>query len=332
MSRCSDLVRVGCVACAAAITLVASAAPGSFGFGKPATPAEIAGWDIDVRPDGTGLPPGRGTVAQGQEIYDAKCASCHGTFGESTDYMALAGGVGSLASGQPMRTTGSKLNHATTLFDYIRRAMPFPNPKTLTDDEVYALTAYVLHLNDILPVDAALDRDSLPGVRMPNRDGFTTAHGLTRKDGKPDTHNVACMHDCVREIRLSSEIPDYARDSHGNLAEQTRELGPIEGAITSGAPPNDAARPQIAPPPRDALATAQKAGCMTCHALATSAAGPAFREVSARYAGDLAAAPRLAAKIAAGGSGAWGAVSMPAQTISADDRRLIVDWILSGQY
>jgi len=282
-----------------------------------------------VRPDGTGLPAGRGTVAQGQEIYDAKCASCHGTFGESTDYLPLAGGVGTLASSQPMLTTGSKLNYATTLFDYIRRAMPFTNPKSLTDDEVYALTAYVLNLNDILPADAALDRESLPRVRMPNRDGFTTEHGFMRKDGKPDTHNVPCMRECVREIRLSSEIPEHARDSHGNLAEQMRELGPAEATIAptsvkaAGASSRNAGNP---------LAIAQKAGCMTCHALATKVLGPAFREVGARYAKDPGASSRLTAKIAAGGSGAWGSVPMPAQALSADDRKLIVDWILSGQY
>lgn len=325
-------MRVVCALCAAVTVAIASAAPASFGFGKPATAAEIAGWDIDVRPDGTGLPPGRGTVAQGQDIYDAKCASCHGTFGESTDYMALAGGIGSLASSQPMRTTGSKLNYATTLFDYIRRAMPFPNPKSLGDDEVYALTAYVLHLNDILPADAALDRESLPRVRMPNRDGFTTAHGFMRKDGKPDTHNVACMRDCVREIRLSSEIPDHARDSHGNLAEQTRELGPVEGAATLAPAETQRAATQIAAAPAAGLALAQKAGCMACHAVATKVVGPAFREVGARYAKQPGAAARLAAKIAAGGSGTWGAVTMPAQSVSPQDRALIVDWILSGQY
>ena len=146
-----------------------------FGFGSPATPLQIAAWDIDVRPDGTGLPPGKGTVTQGQQVYDEKCASCHGTFGESNDYMQIAGGVGSLGTDQPLRTTGSKLNHATTLWDYINRAMPFGNPKTLTADEVYALTAYVLHLNDILPADASLDRASIVDVKLPNRDGFTTA-------------------------------------------------------------------------------------------------------------------------------------------------------------
>ena len=123
-----------------------------------------------------------------------------------------------------MRTTGSKLNYATTLFDYIRRAMPFNAPKTLTNDEVYALTAYVLNLSDILPDGAVLDRSSIVAVKMPNRDGFTTQHGMMRVDGRPDTHATACMSRCAETVRLSSEIPEYARDSHGDLAQQTRRL------------------------------------------------------------------------------------------------------------
>jgi S-disulfanyl-L-cysteine oxidoreductase SoxD len=183
-----------------------------FGFGQPATPEEIAGWDIDVRPDGTGLPSGRGSVAAGQKTYDDKCADCHGTFGESNSYMQIAGGVGTLGSDQPLRTTGSKLNYATTLWDYINRAMPFAAPKTLTPDEVYALTAYVLNLNDILPADAVLDQRSLPLVIMPNRDGMTTAHGFMRLEGKPDTGNVACMKNCAAEVRVTSEMPGHARE------------------------------------------------------------------------------------------------------------------------
>src|SRR5689334_7999224 len=111
MSRCSDAWRRAAIAMLAVVLAGTPAvhAAGTFGFGKAATPAEIAGWDIDVRPDGTGLPPGRASVAQGQDIYDQKCASCHGTFGESNDYLALAGGVGTLGSSQPTRTTGSKL-------------------------------------------------------------------------------------------------------------------------------------------------------------------------------------------------------------------------------
>lgn len=292
-----------------------------YGIGNPATVAEIAGWNIDVRPDGAGLPAGRGSVADGQKIYDAKCASCHGTFGESTDYMALAGGVGSLASNEPVRTTGSKLNYATTLFDYIRRAMPFNAPKSLTDDEVYALTAYVLNLNDILPADASLDRQSILDVKMPNRDGFTTQHGFLRIDGKPDTHASACMHDCVAEVQLGSRIPDYARNSHGDLALQTRRWS------AASASPSAASATETTPPAE----LAKRGGCMACHGIVKGVIGPAFADVAHRYHDETDAEARLVSKVEQGGSGAWGSAPMPGQTHMGDsDVRAIVRWILGG--
>jgi cytochrome c551/c552/cytochrome c553 len=335
MSRFSDITRPLPVAFLAASLATASfalyAATGGvskdtprFGFGKSATPAEIAGWDIDVRPDGTGLPPGRGTVAKGQEVYDEKCASCHGTFGESNDYMALAGGVGTLASDQPQRTVGSKLNHATTLWDYINRAMPFNAPKTLSADEVYALTAYVLHLSDILPADAALDRESILKVKMPNRDGFTTDHGFMTRDGKPDVKAVACMRNCVDKVTLSSEIPDFARDSHGNLAEQVRPVGPTAGAKTAETSTAAAKTPEGG----DLVKTS---GCTACHGVANKIVGPAFRDIGAKYAKDAKAEAALVAKIKQGGAGAWGEVPMPPQPQVKDaDVETIVRWILDG--
>lgn len=301
----------------AALVTVARADPTlRYGFGKPAAAAEIAGWDIDVRPDGAGLPEGRGSVADGQAIFDAKCASCHGTFGESTDYMAIAGGVGTLQSDQPMRTTGSKLNYATTLFDYIRRAMPFNAPKSLTSDDVYALTAYVLNLNDILPADAVLDRCSIVALRMPNRDGFTTRHGFMRADGRPDTHAKACMTNCAADVRLSSEIPDYARDSHGDVAQQT---GPATG--DGGA----AAGLSGTLPPAELAA---RAGCLACHGATNGVIGPAFADVAQRYRNDPTAADRLLRKVQAGGAGSFGTVAMPAQRLPERDLRTLIDWIL----
>jgi cytochrome c len=313
MSRCFEL------ALALLLATPAAATPLHYGFGKPATSAEIAGWNIDVRPDGTGLPTGRGSVAEGQAIYDDKCASCHGTFGESNSYLQLAGGVGSLATDQPMRTTGSKLNYATTLWDYINRAMPFNAPQTLTPNEVYALTAYVLNLNDIVPAGAVLDADSLPKLAMPNRDGFTTAHGLMRRDGKPDTRNTACMANCVSEVRLSSEMPDYARDQHGNLAEQVRAVG---GSTASARP---------AATVKSGLDLAKASACTACHGVTEKLVGPGFREVASRYAGDAGAESRLVAKVKSGGTGAWGAVPMPAQPqVKEAEARTLVQWILGG--
>ena len=332
---CSDVMRIAVLACslvaAVAIAQPKKADPVRYGFGKPATREEIAAWDIDVRPDGTGLPPGRGTVEQGQRVYDEKCASCHGTFGESTDYMPLAGGVGTLGSDQPIRTTGSKLNHATTLWDYINRAMPFANPKTLSPDEVYALTAYVLHLNDIVPASTSLDRESIVTLRMPNREGFTVDHGLGSAAGKPDTRNVACMRDCQREVRLSSQMPDYARGDHGNLAEQTRAIGHAQATKPADrpAPVVANASKSAGTPARGDLA--KSAGCTACHGITQKLIGPAFRDVASRYASDTGAAERLAKTVRQGSTGAWGAIPMPAQgQLSDADARALVRWILDG--
>ena len=308
------VVAVGMLAVLAAMPASAAAAAPAFGFGKPATPAEIAGWDIDVRPDGRGLPPGHGSVQEGQAIYDAKCASCHGTFGESNSYLQIAGGVGSLATAQPVRTTGSKLNYATTLFDYIRRAMPLTAPQSLTSDEVYALTAYVLNLNDIVGADTTLDAASLTALKMPNRDGFTTAHGMMRRDGAPDTHNVECMHDCAREVKVVSELPAYALDAHGDIAQQMRTFGSVAAVA-----PSDAG-----------MALARRSGCIACHTTDSRIVGPAFHEIADRYRGDAGAAARLVAKVRAGGGGVWGSVPMPAQPVAAADVEALVDWILAG--
>ncbi len=166
---------------AAAAATPAAAAP--LGLGRPASINEIAGWDIDVRADGRGLPPGRGGVREGRDLYAEKCAACHGAHGEGKPMDALVGGAGTLASATPVRTVGSYWPYATTLFDFIRRAMPFNAPQSLTPNQVYAVSAYVLYLNGILPQDAVLDAKTLPKVRMPNRNGFTAPD--PRPDVKP---------------------------------------------------------------------------------------------------------------------------------------------------
>lgn len=164
---------------------------GYYGFGEPATPAMIAGWDIDVRPDGRGLPPGSGSVADGESLYDGQCAACHGAFGEGADrWPPVAGGRGTLVRERPEKTVGSFWPYASTLWDYVRRAMPYFAPQSLSDDEVYAIVAYVLYLNDLVADDFVLTRDNLPGIEMPNRDGFVA-------DPRPDVGNIACMEKCV---------------------------------------------------------------------------------------------------------------------------------------
>lgn len=143
-----------------------------FGLGQPIDRAALSAWDIDVAPDGSGLPPGAGTVARGGHVFADKCAMCHGAHGEGGVGDPLVGGIGSLAGAKPKKTVGSYWPYATTLFDYIRRAMPYNAPQSLSADDVYAVTAYVLHLNGIVPDDARLDARTLPRVQMPNRAGF----------------------------------------------------------------------------------------------------------------------------------------------------------------
>lgn len=193
--------------------------PGHYGYGTRPTQEQIAGWAIAVRPDGQGLPPGRGSVDQGAEIYMQQCAACHGTFGEGEGRFPKLAGEGSLTGDRPEPTVGNYWPFATTLFDYINRAMPFPAPHSLSADEVYATVAYILNLNNVVAPDFVADRDSLPRVQMPNRDGFIWT------DPRPDTHAEACMQNCRKpeEVRITSTTEGK------NLTPRT--TGPLDTAM-----------------------------------------------------------------------------------------------------
>ena len=141
-------------------------------LGRPATAAQMAGWDISVGPDGVGLPPGGGTAAKGAVVYEQKCQACHGAKGAGQPNDRLVGGQGTLASKTPVRTIGSYWPYATTVFDYVRRSMPYLQPQSLSDDEVYAVTAYLLNLNGIIGDSDEMNARTLPKVTMPNRDNF----------------------------------------------------------------------------------------------------------------------------------------------------------------
>ena len=170
MSMPSRLV----TASASLLVLSSAALAEGPGLGRVATPDEIASWDVSIGPDGAGLPPGRGTPKQGEPVYAEKCAACHGEKGAGKPNDQLVGGRGSLSGDQaPVKTVGSFWPYATTLFDYVRRAMPLNAPKSLSDDEVYAVSAYILQLNGIIGEADAMDAQTLPRVQMPNRDGFT---------------------------------------------------------------------------------------------------------------------------------------------------------------
>ena len=158
-------------ACATSTTGPSSGTPVP-AFGRAATAQEIAALDISIPPSGEGLPAGSGTAKQGEAVYIAQCQACHGPKGAGKPADPLVGGVGSLASGKPVRTVGSYWPYATTLFDYTRRAMPVTKPLSLSNDEVYAVTAYLLYLNGIIGEGVEMNASTLPQVKMPNRDGF----------------------------------------------------------------------------------------------------------------------------------------------------------------
>lgn len=364
--------------CVCALPALSMAQAGPWeALGRQATAAEIKAWNIDVRGDFQGLPKGAGTVAKGQEIWDGKCASCHGYFGESNEVFApIVGGtskedaregrVAALAAGNmPQRTTMMKLAKLSTLWDYINRAMPWNAPKSLTTEEVYAVTAYVLNLAEIVPADFTLSDQNIADVerRLPNRNGLKFYAALWNTRGRPDVKNVACMKNCATDVQIKSAFPDFARNSHGNLAEQNRLIGAVRGAdtakpvpaslsasikITAAEGPESGKRPQnksAAPaatgasdPPAAAAVDVPKAtelvrknACMSCHAVDQKLVGPAYKAIAEKYGGDTQAHAKLMAKIKSGGTGVWGQVSMPPQAqLKFEELRVLADWILAG--
>ncbi len=354
MSRFSKTLSVLVVVAATAGLVAPAAAFDRYqGIGRAATPAELKAWDIDVRPDFTGLPKGKGTVDQGIEVWEAHCASCHGAFGESNEvFTPLVGGttrddiktghVKSLVTGSfPQRTTLMKVPTVSTLFDYIQRAMPWTAPKSLKPDEVYAVVAYLLNLAEVVPADFELSDQNIAEVqqRMPNRNGMTTGHGMwpgasaakggIGNGGKPDTKNVACMKDCKKEVQVVSSLPEYAQDAHGNLAEQNRSVGQTRGKPTGE--PSAAAEAAAPSAAAAALALASEKGCMACHGVANKIVGPAYVEIAAKYKDQDDAGAKLMAKVKAGGQGVWGAVPMPPQGHVKDEEiKQLVQWILEG--
>lgn len=336
------------------------------GLGRTATAKEIAAWDIDVRPDFKGLPPGSGSVAKGQDIWESKCAQCHGIFGESGEvFNPLVGGVdkedirtGRVArlndTAYPGRTTFMKLATVSTLWDYINRAMPWTAPKSLTTDEVYAVTAFLLNLSGIVDDNFVLSDKTIAEVqkRMPNRNGMTTDHALwpSRDLGgrqRPDTRNKACMNDCAPEPMLASVLPDFARNAHGNLAQQNRAVGAQHGVDTTvpegknvaSASVKTAAVVSAATATRSdssnkndgnskaVLALMQKHSCTACHSVDKKIVGPSFQDIAKKHAGKV---EYLAGKIKTGGMGVWGSVPMPPQSVSDAEAKTLATWIFEA--
>jgi S-disulfanyl-L-cysteine oxidoreductase SoxD len=357
------------------------AKPSFENIGRAATAKEVAAWDIDVRPDFKGLPEGSGSVRKGMEVWEAKCASCHGYFGESNQvFNPIVGGTtkadvktGTVASltdsNQPQRTTMMKLSSLSTMWDYINRAMPWNQPKSLSVEEVYATTAYILHLADVVPEDFTLSNKNMAATQalLPNRYGKTTAHGLwpaqqmatapkanvsassVAQLNQPDVIGARCFTNCEVSTKVASSIPDYARNAHGNLAEQNRTVGPQRGAatdkpqavtvaLTAASVKPDSAKPEQRLDPKVVNQLLSKNKCTACHAQGSRLVGPSWNEIRTKYAGTYASGGKvegkdvvayLAGKIKQGGQGAWGPIPMPAQALSEADSRTLGLWLIS---
>ena len=359
-----SMFRISIRAAAASLALSVLALP-AFAQNKPwhdmgrdATPAEVKAWDIDVRPDFKGLPKGAGSVSLGEEVWIAKCSSCHGDFGESNEvFTPIIGGttkddiktgrVAALVEGAkstaPQKTTIMKVATVSTLWDYINRAMPWNNPKTLKPDEVFGVVAYLLSLAEIVPADFVLSDQNIAEVqqRMPNRNGMVFYEPMWKVNGKGDVKNVACMKDCAVDPKVHSFLPDFARDAHGNIQQQNRVIGPVRGADTTKPPPKGligaaaAASMPVAAPAAAGGANVNNLlaanACTACHGVKNKIVGPTFVEIAAKHKGKADLPAYLAGKIKSGGSGVYGAVPMPAQPqISDADALAIADWIAAG--
>lgn len=365
------LFSAAAIVCTASDSAAQNASATSFnGIGRTATEAEVKAWDIDVRPDLKGLPVGSGKVQEGQTLWDNKCASCHGTFGESNEvFTPLVGGTtaadvkrGRVASltdpKQPQRSTLMKVATVSSLYDYIYRAMPWNAPRSLSADDTYAVLAYMLNLAEILPDDFVLSDKNMAEVQqlMPNRNGMTREHGLWQIGDAPDVLALACMSNCINTVKITSSLPDYARNAHENLAEQNRAYGPFRGVDTTQPPvaklpgsdlmqlasigsiPTHSATKVSANTPAPSTAATlmpsadlfKKQNCLACHATSSKLVGPSLVEIATRYKSQAGSEITLTEKVLKGGAGVWGPIPMPAQNqLSATDSQALVKWILT---
>jgi cytochrome c len=364
--------RIGFGLALSTLVAVSVQAQGITGLGRAATPDEVKAWDIDVRPDFKGIPKGKGSVSRGETVWENACASCHGVFGESNEvFTPIVGGItkkdiekGHVSglmpdANNPQRSTFQKVAHLSTIWDYINRAMPWNAPKSLSADDVYAVTAFILNLNGIVKEDFVLSNENIAEVqkRMPNRNGIVHNHAMwPDKDKqkhfktmthKPDVQGSTCMKDCKVDGVITSELPDYARNAHGNLAEQMRPLGPARGADTTKPAPKSAKAAVAAATAATAVPAAKPAAsgeptaaslngllskntCTACHGVDNKIVGPSFKDIAKKYAGRADGQAYLAGKIKAGGSGVWGSIPMPPQTIAEQDAQWVAKWLMSG--
>ncbi len=262
---------------------------GEYGLGRPALPEEVAAWDVNVMPDGRGLPEGSGDVWTGEQVFIENCAVCHGDFAEGVgNWPKLAGGEGTLANEDPLKTVGSYWPHLSTVWDYVNRSMPFGNAQSLSPDDVYAITAYILYSNFLVEDDFVLSHENFAEFEMPNADGFIV-------DDRAETeyatwHGEPCMENCKDsvEITMRAAVLDVTPEEAGTEAEEAAapaaEEQPVEVA---------AAEPETAAAPDPELVAAGEKvfrQCKACHMVGEGAknrVGPQLNGVMNRAAGAV---------------------------------------------
>ena len=280
---------------AAAIALLGSAALGqTYGLGRTAEADEIAAWDIDVRPDGMGLPEGAGDVYTGEEIFIERCASCHGDFGEGAGrWPVLAGGANSLTRERPVKTIGSYWPYLSTVFDYVHRAMPFGDAQSLSADDTYALVAYLMYLNNMVEDDFELSRDNFHTVEMPNADNF---YFDDRVETEYPLFTEACMEACKESVEITAHasVLDVTPDG-GGVSEDGTVVPAAETAAAPEAAPEpeaeEVAEPESAPIDAELAAAGEKVfrKCQSCHQVgegASTRTGPILNGVFGAVAGS----------------------------------------------
>lgn len=279
MSKCLDRIALAALIAG----MAGSALAGDFGLGRPATSEEVAAWDLDVSPDGEGLPEGSGDVMTGEELFSERCAACHGEFAEGVDnWPELAGGEGTLADKDPLKTVGSYWPYLSTTWDYVHRSMPFGAAQTLEPDEVYAMVAYILYSNDLVDDDFVLSKDTFLDVEMPNADGFIV-------DDRDETEvplftGEPCMTDCKEsvEITMRAMVLDVTPDDGTGTDEAEVAVAAAEAKPKPEAPVHDS----------ELVAAGEKVfkKCAACHQVGEGAknrTGPHLNGIMGRTAGTV---------------------------------------------
>ncbi|MDP2740656.1 MAG: c-type cytochrome [Pseudorhodobacter sp.] len=301
MSKFRDLVIGSALLTAIATAFAAPAFADKLGIGRSALPEEVAAWNLDVSPDGTGLPEGSGDVLTGEELFSENCASCHGEFGEGQgNWPKLAGGKGTLADADPLKTVGSYWPHLSTTFDYVNRSMPFGNAQSLSPDEVYAITAYILYNNDLVDEDFVLSNENFTDVVLPNAGGFILDDRDTTE--VPKFTREPCMEACKESVEITAHAtvldvtPEVADTTGAPPVEAAAEQAVEPAAESAGEPA--AANPVVAPAAEPAAADPEliAAGktvfkkCLACHRAgegAKNSTGPVLNGIVGRAAGTI---------------------------------------------